>query len=308
MTKTKTSIKYLALGNSCLKEFQFNQAINHYKSAAKFLIAKAIKYWPQRKWPEKCFIVSRDYHFVYSPIPKVASTSFISLVMALHNIDEQKVLQEVGPYRIHYHITKKFSLSQYNHQEALSIINDPNYFKFVIVRNPWIRLASAYLDKFVQADDLQLFAQEVIDKVYQRQGQTPNYQQSITFRQFLNYLQITEDRYLDHHWLPQYLFLGSIKFDFVGKVESLDEDFKYLRKRLKINLSLPNNKNRIPYSKLDDLENYADYYPSQLKEAVTLPKYHQLYTPELAEIVKLRYREDIETFGYDFSSDSNNNN
>lgn len=308
MTKTKTSIKYLALGNSHLKELNFNQAINHYQYAAKFLIAKAIKYWPQRKWPEKCFIVSRDYRFVYSPIPKVASTSFISLVMALHNIDEQQVLQEVGPYRIHYHITKKFSLSQYPHQEALRIINDPNYFKFVIVRNPWIRLASAYLNKFVQAEELQFFTQEVIDKVYQRQRRAPNYQQSITFRQFLNYLQVTEDRELDHHWLPQYLFLGSIKFDFVGKVESLDEDFNYLGKRLKINLSLPNNKNKTEYSKLNDLENYADYYPSQLKQAVILPQYQQMYTPELAEIVKFRYREDIETFGYKFSSDAKNNN
>lgn len=299
-----TSIKYLSLGNRRLQEVQFNQAINHYQSAAKFFTAKAIKYWPQRKWPEKCFIVSRDYGFIYSPIPKVASTSFISLVMALHNIDEQEVLQEVGPDQIHYHITKKFSLSQYTHQQALDIINDPKYFKFVIVRNPWIRLASAYVNKFVQAQDLQPFAQEVIETVYQRQRQEPDYHQSITFRQFLNYLLVTEDRELDHHWLPQYLFLGSVKFDFVGKVESLDKDFDYLRKRLKIDLFLPNNKNRSKYSNAMNncQESYADYFPNQFKEAFLFPQYQQLYTPELIELVKFRYREDVETFGYEFNS------
>ncbi len=53
-----------------------------------------------------------------------------------------------------------------------------------------------------------------------------DYKKSISFRQFVDYLMVTEDSDLDNHWLPQILFVGNQQIDFIGKYENINSDFE----------------------------------------------------------------------------------
>ena len=48
-------------------------------------------------------------------------------------------------------------------------------------------------------------------------------------------------------------------------------------------------------------ENYADFYPKDLRNLEKTPDYQNFYTPDLIKSVRERYRIDIERFDYQFN-------
>ena len=118
----------------------------------------------------------------------------------------------------------------------------------------------------------------------------------------IKYLCAIEDRYLDQHCIPQYLFLGDIKYDFVARMENLSEDLQYIQNKLNLSLELP-KLNKTKYSSSPNKEqNLSKLSASEFRNWKTvLPDYKQFYTPELIDLVGKRYAKDIEMFGYDFA-------
>jgi hypothetical protein len=150
-------------------------------------------------------------------------------------------------------------------------------FKFSFVRNPWARILSEYRYR--------------------------NYFQHRSFRDFvLNKLPRPDwdDKY--RHVMPQYDMLhdnnGKLLVDFVGRFESLQEDFDKVCDHLGIEESQLPHRNRSDKKSRDlkrktrnwmfangenQLRSLADFYDDETREAV-------------AEF----YRKDIEAFGYEF--------
>jgi len=150
-------------------------------------------------------------------------------------------------------------------------------FKFSFVRNPWARILSEYRYR--------------------------NYFQHRSFRDFvLNKLPEPgwDDKY--RHVMPQYDMLhdnnGKLLVDFVGRFESLQEDFDKVCEHLGIEESQLPHRNRSDKKSRDlkrktrnwlfangenQLRSLADFYDDETREAV-------------AEY----YRKDIEAFGYGF--------
>ena len=217
----KTGFKsYISQGNSLLKEYKFLSVWTCYKNALKSLFDNWEKFNNDYYWPEHNFIPDHNYRFLYCPIPKIASSSFQSLISRLNS---QNNVQKKVNYL--YHCKYNLSLYNYKEREAVKILKDPSYFKFVFVRNPWERLLSAYLNKFIRKQNLEFFVKEVVTNVYRQKGLTVDWEKSITFQQFLEYLSKTRDEKLNEHWKPQYLFLRTTKFDFIGKLENIEKDF-----------------------------------------------------------------------------------
>jgi hypothetical protein len=83
--------------------------------------------------------------------------------------------------------------------------------------------------------------------------------------------------------LPQHRFVtddtGAVVVDFVGRFESLSEDFDKVRLRLGIECRLPHEKRSARRDGLD---------------------YRRYYTEEAQRVVAARYARDIELFGYEF--------
>lgn len=142
------------------------------------------------------------------------------------------------------------------------------YYKFTFVRNPWDRVFSAfnYLKSggvskddlkwksvFNKYDDFNIFVKEWLDN---------------------------DNILLSLHFMPQIYFLknsyGVIEFDFIGKFETLENDYNYLK--LKFN---GKELKRINVS----------------NQSIT---YKNAYNKESIEKVRKLYKQDIELLGYDF--------
>jgi hypothetical protein len=154
------------------------------------------------------------------------------------------------------------------------------YFRFAFVRNPWARLCSCYLDKIVGPT---VRPQEFILADF---GMTPG----MPFDHFVRRVAEIDDADADEHFVSQAFTLthqGRLVVDYVGRFENLPHDWDVLRDRL----GLP----EIPWTPVGTDRPRFDF------------AYHLgHYTPELIEIVRQRYREDVRHFGYDrVQADSN---
>ena len=301
-----------SLGNDLMKKGQIQQGFVFYWNAIRPLFLRNQSGWSENIWHGGDFLINHNYRCIYCPIGKVASTSLIRIFVQLSDIPAKEAILELSRGYIHAYAKHNLTLAAHHSQaEAMEILNDKNYFKFSIVRNPWTRIISAYLDKFVikphirKSFFLPRNIKEVIEASYKSKGLEPDYKKSISFRQFVEYVSTTDDKYLDGHWKPQHLYLGDTEFDFIARFESLTKDFEYIKKKLNISkISLPHtNKsasiNRVSYvDQRENIRNYADYLPNDLINMDKLPDYQAFYAPDLQAMIAQRYSKDIETFGY----------
>ncbi len=146
-------------------------------------------------------------------------------------------------------------------------------FKFAFVRNPWDRLVSAWA--FLRDGGYNHWDREWAEK---NLAQFPDFE-SFVLRWISR--ERVENGY--GHFRPQVYYLrngrGRIGLDFLGRFENLAQDFKRVGQLLGCPAMLgSHNRTRSRQSSA-----YRDYY-----------------TPRSAEAVAAAYRDDIETFGYEF--------
>jgi hypothetical protein len=139
-----------------------------------------------------------------------------------------------------------------------------NYFKFAFVRNPWDRLISCWLNKVVSNN---LFHFD--DALWQKMQELSN---------FVDFVAGMNIEQCDRHLQAQCTLIDLDCVDFLGRLESFDDDFQKVCNALGVAsaeiLHKNSSANRKPYQ---------DYYDNKTRENV-------------AHI----YRKDIQIFGYQF--------
>lgn len=139
--------------------------------------------------------------FFCNRIPKAANSTIVE------NLARLSFGEEI-PSKL---AKKRFTLpSQLSRQEVESITN---MFCFAVVRNPYTRTLSAYLDKV------------------ERRARSKGRESS--FKDFLRELD-DGALYSNAHWAPQssLLLLPVGDVDFFGKIENIDEDLTYIKGRI----------------------------------------------------------------------------
>lgn len=143
------------------------------------------------------------------------------------------------------------------------------YYKFTFVRNPWDRLVSSYfyLKKGGNGKE-DLKYKEYFDKNFE------------TFEKFVIEFLDVNIIYKHQLLIPQSLYLydqwGSLKVDFVGKIENIERDFKEVSNHIGISLKIPKV----------NMSNHSDY--------------KELYTEEMKSKVAKLYADDLHNFTYQF--------
>jgi len=199
------------------------------------------------------YYLFHDKRLIYISLAKNASSS-IKMAIADH------YGYDYIPRRIH-------GLKHWNKLRGTIPGKYNAYFKFAFVRNPFERLVSCYVDKFT------------VDKNYFI-NHPYGFKEPPTFAEYIEFVCCLPDRYADRHFKSQYAILfNSGKPDFIGKVESINDDWKVLSKKYGFSESL--YKANVTSVNLNKKIDYKSYY-----------------TLELLDKVYLRFRKDVDELGY----------
>lgn len=183
-------------------------------------------------------MVSHQYRCIFVEIPKTGSTS---------------IRQIVGfPEKPHLNICQI--------AETLPRETFEGYFKFAFVRNPWDRAVSLY---------------------ERREGR--RMKEHMSFAAFIDWMTLASATCihpLPHRYQLDWLISphGDLLVDFVGRFESLAEDWRTIARRIGAEEGLP----------------HANRHPEPRRH------YTEYYTPRTIDIVQRRFAVDIEYFGYRF--------
>jgi len=247
------------------------------------------------------YLVSNKLKAIYCSIPKNACTLFKSMMVENSNdVNEFDIKRE----NVHEYLLRKGKQADvYNYN--LSSINHSDYFKFVILRNPFNRIVSAYLDKFAKRPKPQQFAADMIKEIQTSQGEKFDLHKSISFSQFINYLVSKKDKELNDHWRPQTFFLKDVIFDYYGNFENLEKVIEYLELKfaIKVNqyVAIANITNhQTEYGNINDNLDFSNMYPNELRQLKYMPLSDLIFTDELREKFAYRYRQDIALYNEKF--------
>lgn len=150
--------------------------------------------------------VDRERGFIYFRIPKAANSTICYRLARQKNPD----IDNADDAKRSFLRGSDLTWDEVKHLKD-------RFYLFTFVRNPYSRIASAYLDKVERMKPKQ---QQVLSNLQKGDG-TP-----LTFLEFCRYL----DRgglYDDPHWFPQTWFFpaGVNSLDYVGFVDNLEEDY-----------------------------------------------------------------------------------
>jgi hypothetical protein len=168
------------------------------------------------------------------------------------------------------------SLVELDEMTQREVIESPHFFRMVVVRNPYTRLASAWKDKVYLCDE------RTGRDVYLRiKGRLPDIHEHLPIS-FDEFVQFVEGQCnlptCDFHWKRQteYIFHPAMNFSHVIKIEELKEGLLQFQRHLGLCEPLA-----------------AD------RRNESLPLGKVTYTKELADRVYSLYRTDFDFLGYD---------
>lgn len=231
-------------------------------------------------------IVSERSKLIYCPIPKAANSNWKYLIRKWEGFVDYTDLP-----RAHDRYTSGLRyLSDYSYQQVDRLLQDPTYFKFLFVRNPYSRALSCYMDKFRNNDstyvnkEYRTFLAQLFNWQYAREVDIQNHPRP-SFRSFVDQLTRHEPITMNAHWAPQTLLCGLdiMPYDFVGHMEHLQKDTQYV---------------------LSYLDKQNDHFPTH--EEIGFPpsgasedKAKLLYTNDLLLKIRAIYDMDFRYLEYD---------
>ncbi|XP_047449843.1 carbohydrate sulfotransferase 12-like [Mugil cephalus] len=192
----------------------------------------------------KQFIVDDTHGIIYCYIPKVACTNWKRVMFALTQSEPYPDPMSISGDLVH--IPDKFrQLNHFSRPQMRARLR--HYTKFLFVRDPFVRLISAYRDKFQPRNEYyyQNFGREIL-RLYGNQPHPPLTVDEafasgvhVSFYNFIQYiLDPRTEAYVsfEPHWKQMHRLCHPclIDYDFVGHQETLQDDAKELLKTLKL--------------------------------------------------------------------------
>ncbi|XP_056305665.1 carbohydrate sulfotransferase 12 isoform X2 [Danio aesculapii] len=202
-------------------------------------------------------IVDDRHGVIYCFVPKVACTNWKRIMIVL----SQKLKAPDGapyldpldiPSALSHNATVHLTFNKFwrlfgHFSRPLMHHKLKNYTKFLFVRDPFVRLISAFRNKFAlpNEDFYKQFGSTMLQR-YANISQPPASAQEafaasirLSFTHFINYLldpKTEKEKPFNEHWQQMHRLCHpcQIDYDFVGKLETLHEDTEHLLKILGI--------------------------------------------------------------------------
>ena len=226
-----------------------------------------------------------DAKIVYMATPKVACTSFKHVVATLHGIDVSALAPSLlaaktNELAIHDRaVVKQPSLLDVSEHERVHVLSAADILRFCIVRDPFRRLASAWLDRILCHS---LSPMAPILRHVEFPEYIPDWRYlSERFGEFVGCLYDRESpHFSNHHWQTQcdLLLLDLMNYNLVARLETLSSGISVIMRHL---------------------ENQNLTWPGLPRFNETPVKYSsKLYTASTARKVAEMYEADFKMFSY----------
>ncbi|KAE8579630.1 hypothetical protein XENTR_v10024121 [Xenopus tropicalis] len=223
-------------------------------------------------------IVDDRHGIIYCYVPKVACTNWkrVMIVLSESLLDKKGVpyqdpllIPREDVHNTSSHLTfNKFWRRYGKFSRHMMKIKLKKYTKFLFVRDPFVRLISAFRSKFEleNEDFYRSFAVPILTRFSNRTSVPDTVGEAFSsgampsFSQFMQYLldpQTEEQRPFNEHWRQVYRLCHpcQIEYDFIGKLETLSEDAALLLRQLNLESLFqfpPSYRNRTASSWEDD--------------------------------------------------------
>jgi predicted O-methyltransferase YrrM len=169
-------------------------------------------------------------NYLYQPIAKCGATTVKTALLELEGLP----VDPNPAKRLNKELNKFPGTEILTSQDESDLLGGrTDALKFTFVRDPYTRLASVYADKISGGymRGSYFWINQIQDSAT-KQGITPS--ERITFEEFVRVVAGQRGREMDHQWRHQYHCgrFDTIKFDFVGRVETIASDLSYVLERL----------------------------------------------------------------------------
>ena len=222
-------------------------------------------------------IINEHYKILYCPIPLVSTGPFMRLMYALEwNTPVAQVSSKLTNKRENF-----VYFSDYTLEDQQYILK--TYSKFLVVRNPLLRLVAVYKQKFASSNAYfhERYGKEIVRKF--RKGLTGEPKgDDVSFQEFVQYIGFLNPR--NEHWMPQEHLCRpcEMKYDFAVRHEFVKEDSSVLLNRFGLEKAV----DAVPVDAWDHITGTEAKIMYDHVPAATLGRLAQLY------------QKDFELFGY----------
>ncbi|XP_027881632.1 carbohydrate sulfotransferase 8-like [Xiphophorus couchianus] len=210
--------------------------------------------------------VEDRFRLLYCEVPKAGCSNWKRVLMVLAG--RARSIQNISHDAAHYSNQLR-RLDSYDWAGIAERLR--TYTKVLFVREPFERLVAAFRDKFESPNSYYhpVFGRAIISRYRANATKSAlNTGAGVTFREFVQYLLDAQRPVgMDTHWerVGQLCSPCLIPYDFIGKVESLQEDADFLLRGIGApqNLTFPDFKDRNPQANRTSSRIMQDYF-SQL--------------------------------------------
>jgi hypothetical protein len=225
-------------------------------------------------------VALHEQRLLYFAVPKVANSSLkVVVTNAMNGHLPQDLQNAIDEGRNPFH-GKHLRRRMYEEKRLLckhQVRVYGRYVSFAIVRNPWDRLVSCYVQKIEQKDNSSGPNRKGTTGALDRAGA---FDPDMSFAEFARAVAAIPDEEAGRHFRSQYTFLcdrrGNLLPERLGRFEHLAEDLS----RVTDGVLSGNN---LPHLKKTRRRDYRDYYDEETRD-----------------LVARRFARDIELFGYNY--------
>ncbi|MBO6816354.1 MAG: sulfotransferase family protein [Rhizobiaceae bacterium] len=234
----------------------------------------------------KNFIYNEERKFIFAYVPKVACTNWKSLMRYMAGYDDW-----LDNKLAHDKVNGGLRYLDFGNPSDYALLKDPGIKKYTMVRDPYSRVLSAYLNKIenrlppqAETDDEDHFRKVVRDiDGFRIDKLGSEAYPEITLEVFLLWLQAGESWFTkDEHWAPQSTLLQQpeIEFDYVGRFETLPEDAPLILHAMGCSKDFPT-------------QNEVNFAPTDANSKVSL-----YFMPETVALVDEIFANDFRLFRF----------
>ncbi|MEW6038174.1 MAG: sulfotransferase family protein [Pseudomonadota bacterium] len=219
--------------------------------------------------------ISHKFRYVYVGNPKTGGSTLKSALLDLEIRDTNIRLNTLEQQTFNSDLSPLKSIPPFWPQRTLSDLLTSGYRFITFVRNPYTRLISCYINKFVNRSD------DVHKTFFNHFGKPP-----IDFTDFILKVCTQSDYEMNPHWRPQHkqIHYHEIPYIHIGRFDNFVADFRRTFEILGIkNQDIPNSRH---LNKTDESQ-----------------KHLAVYSKQTVHMVYERYRSDFELFGYSQAPD-----